>query len=1038
MKPMALNSKTPMTMRTLTIHIRRALRIALCILVVQALARPALAQTATNNCGYNAGNEYPVGLSCSYSTFNKPSTFTNNANPGGCNSSANDDAWGWFTATSNNTIITFDPSTSTDPVLHLLTGACGSLTVVACADDFGNGGNETITFATTPGTDYMVRMQRYASNSALNGSLCIWSPTPPPNDEPCAAIALPVNTSCSATAGNNSNGTATSGIPAPGCASYSGGDVWFTFVAPANGVTTVSTTAGGLTDSGLAIYSAPACGGTFTLLECDDDDGAGLMSTITRTGLTPGATYYARVWGYGGGTGSFSICATTPTAPANDDPCAAVVLTVNASCTGVSSTNLGATASAIAAPSCGSFSGSDVWYRFVAPASGLANILTQAGTLTNSGMALYSATACAGTFTELACNDDAFGQMSFIDASGLTPGQTYYVRVWGYAGAAGTFTICVWNPPAPPPANDDPCGATALAVGTACTPASYTNVNATPSTGIPVPGCGGTPFGDVWFAVVAPANEVFTFRITPGTMTDPAMALYHASACGSALTLLECDDNEGPGAEPFLTFSAGDLIAGDTYYLRVWNASGPQGTFNLCAQTANAVGSCFMALRMFDSNDDGWGGSTVSVQVGATPAVNYTMVNRGQDVAYIPFTSGQLIQVSYTAAGGGQGQIYYFLQLGEGILYSGGPTPSTGLVYAVVGNCNSLAPPTSDCSGGETLCSGTSFVGSPANTGAMADLNVQTRGCLSSDERQGNWYHFSPSASGTIGMTIAPTNPSDDYDFAIWGPLGATACPPISAPYRCSYSGLSGNTGLGNGAVDLSETDLGDKWVAPMDVIVGEVYSMYISNFSRSGLAFDLTWQLTNGASLDCNVLPVELLSFDGRADGDAVQLEWITASESGSSHYLVERSFDGYTFQTIGQVQAAGTSYSTLAYAFVDPQPVRGVNYYRLKQVDLDGTTDLSDLVAVTFAQGVSAGKPYPNPTATRINIDLTLTGDAELTVQLMDATGRLVRSYQQGFSAGMQLFSAPVDGLETGAYSLLITDASGEHMQAGRFIVE
>ena len=138
MKPMALNSKTAMTMRTLTIHIRRALRIALCILLVQALARPALPHTATNNCGYNAGNEYPVGLSCSYSTFNKPSTFTNNANPGGCNSSANDDAWGWFTATSNNTIITFDPSTSTDPVLHLLTGACGSLSVVACADDFRN------------------------------------------------------------------------------------------------------------------------------------------------------------------------------------------------------------------------------------------------------------------------------------------------------------------------------------------------------------------------------------------------------------------------------------------------------------------------------------------------------------------------------------------------------------------------------------------------------------------------------------------------------------------------------------------------------------------------------------------------------------------------------------------------------------------------------------------------------------------------------------------------------------------------------------
>jgi hypothetical protein len=470
----------------------------------------------------------------------------------------------------------------------------------------------------------------------------------------------------------------------------------------------------------------------------------------------------------------------------------------------------------------------------------------------------------------------------------------------------------------------------------------------------------------------------------------------------------------------------------------VWSGSGGTGTFDLCANTAASTGDCFYVLRLYDSFDNGWAGSTVSIQVGAAAPVAYTLANGAQEIHYIPFNNGQLIQVTYASVGGNQGQISYYIQLGEGILYNGGPTPATGLVFAAVGNCTPLAPPTSDCAGGTTLCSGVAFNGSPANTGIQADLNVANRGCLASEERQGNWYHFSPSASGTIAMTIAPTNSADDYDFAIWGPLGATACPPTSAPYRCSYSGASGNTGMRAAAGDFSEGSGGDKWVAPMTVVVGEVYTMYISNYSRSGLAFDLTWQLTNGASLDCSVLPVELLSFDGQAAGEAVQLEWITASESGSSHYLVERSIDGYTFEAIGQVQAAGTSYSTLTYAFEDPQPVRGVNYYRLKQVDLDGTTDLSEVVAVTFARGVSAGKPYPNPTATRINLDITLRSDAQLTVQLLDATGRLVRSYQQGFSAGTQLFSAPVDGLETGAYSLLITDASGEHMQAGRFIVE
>jgi hypothetical protein len=701
-------------------------------------------------------------------------------------------------------------------------------------------------------------------------------------------------------------------------------------------------------------------------------------------------------------------------------------------------TNVGATSTTgIPAPGCSTYSGGDVWFTFVAPATGGINIETTAGSMNDNAIALYSATACAGTFTLIECdNNGGAGNMGAIFRTGLTPGQTYYVRVWGNSGASGTFNICAWYPI--PPVNDDPCGALALTPGTSCTFATHTTVNATATASIPAPGCGAAPNTDVWFSIVAPANENFTLRINPGTMADPAMALYAASACGGTFSLMECDDNDGPGTSAILSFSPGDLVAGQTYYLRVWSGSGGTGTFDLCANTAASTGDCFYVLRLYDSFDNGWAGSTVSIQVGAAAPVAYTLANGAQEIHYIPFNNGQLIQVTYASVGGNQGQISYYIQLGEGILYNGGPTPATGLVFAAVGNCTPLAPPTSDCAGGTTLCSGVAFNGSPANTGIQADLNVANRGCLASEERQGNWYHFSPSASGTIAMTIAPTNSADDYDFAIWGPLGATACPPTSAPYRCSYSGASGNTGMRAAAGDFSEGSGGDKWVAPMTVVVGEVYTMYISNYSRSGLAFDLTWQLTNGASLDCSVLPVELLSFDGQAAGEAVQLEWITASESGSSHYLVERSIDGYTFEAIGQVQAAGTSYSTLTYAFEDPQPVRGVNYYRLKQVDLDGTTDLSEVVAVTFARGVSAGKPYPNPTATRINLDITLRSDAQLTVQLLDATGRLVRSYQQGFSAGTQLFSAPVDGLETGAYSLLITDASGEHMQAGRFIVE
>ncbi|HNU56902.1 MAG TPA: T9SS type A sorting domain-containing protein [Flavobacteriales bacterium] len=993
------------------------------------------AQAPSNACGTALANEYPVGTTCSYNDFDKPGSFTATYNPATCNSDNNDDAWGWFTATGTTATVTFDPDDNHDPILHVFSGACGSLSQEGCADAAGNGGNETVAIATTPGSTYFIRVQRDNTNNAMNGRLCIVAP--PANDDPCQAVSLPVNSSCVNTAGTNSSATATAGIPAPGCANYSGSDVWFSFVAPATPEpVTISTTAGSLTDGALALYSATACAGTYTLIECDDDDGPGYMPEIIRSGLTAGVTYYVRVWGYNGATGSFDICVSIPPAPANDDPCSAVTLTLNSNCSYTSGSNQSGTATAgIPAPGCASYSNADVWFSFVAPASGEATIRTNAGTLTNGGLAVYSATACAGTYTLLECDDDdGPGDMGEITRTGLTPGNTYYIRVWGNGGGTGTFGICLT---VPPPANDEPCGAIALTPTSSCTVLAATNVGASASTAQPDPGCGGTPSNDVWYSVVVPANGFLTLRATPGTMTDPAMAVYSATGCDGTFNLLDCDDDDASGLGSIITLSPGGVTPGATYYVRVWSASGGAGTFNLCAETPSA--SCFMAVRMFDTNDNGWGSSRLTIQVGAAAAVNYWLPDQAEDVVYLPFTDGQLVQVSYATGGsGGQSQISYMIQIGAGILFADGPTPTTGLVHASTLSCSPIAAPTSDCSGGERLCGGTAFSGNPSNTGAVSDLNLHTRGCLSSNERQGNWYYIIPSASGTIGMTIAPSDTDDDYDFAVWGPSTSKTCPPMAAPYRCSYSGDTGNTGMGNGASDPTENHLGDKWVAPIDVTLGEYYVLYVSNYSRSGLSFDLSWSLTNGASLDCAILPVELLSFTGEAQDRSVILEWITASESNSSHFVVERSTNGYQFNGIGEVDAAGNSSSLVEYAFLDPSPQRGINYYRLKQVDIDGTTELSDIVAIRFDQLVDAGAPYPNPTHDQVKLDLELALEKELVFAVLDASGRTIHQERRQFAAGAATFRTDVAGLNPGVYLLHVSDANGETYRTGRFVVE
>src|SRR5689334_8464090 len=105
----------------------------------------------------------------------------------------------------------------------------------------------------------------------------------------------------------NMGATNTAGVPAPGCASYTGGDVWFTAVVPASGNITFDTQQGYNTNSGMAVYSGAACAGPFTLIACDDNSSGNVnMSSISLTGQTPGATLWIRVWSFANATnGSF-------------------------------------------------------------------------------------------------------------------------------------------------------------------------------------------------------------------------------------------------------------------------------------------------------------------------------------------------------------------------------------------------------------------------------------------------------------------------------------------------------------------------------------------------------------------------------------------------------------------------------------------------------------------------------------------------------------------------------------------------------------
>lgn len=144
--------------------------------------------------------------------------------------------------------------------------------------------------------------------------------------------------------------------------------------------------------------------------------------------------------------------------------------------------------------------------------------------------------------------------------------------------------------------------------------------------------------------------------------------------------------------------------------------------------------------------------------------------------------------------------------------------------------------------------------------------------------------------------------------------------------------------------------------------------------------------------------LPVELMSFEGSRKGNKVHLEWKTASEKNSSHFVVERTTDGEKFIAITKVPAAGNSSHLISYETYDEWPFNGRSFYRLREVDISGDEQFSKLVEVNFVHDQTALTIHPNPTKQnnfQISYMALTSGMAELVV--FDVAGRKV--YNESF---------------------------------------
>ena len=356
------------------------------------------------------------------------------------------DAWYTFVATSTTTVVEVtgggDATTGLDPVLEVFAGVCVDLGSLGCVDATLRAETEAFAFATVVGSTYFYRVYYYeytAGQSDNTFTTCVYSPTNIPANDLCSgATNQSLNAGSSVTfSGDNTGGLDTELLGA--------GTVWHSFTTTecTNLVLSYCGTTPAFGNAFLNLFSdcppVTAFGSaSFNTTDCSDGN-----VTIYYVNV-PAGTYYYGVLTSDISVGPYTItvAASACEAPASNDDCAnAIALTVGEWCNFVTfGANL--TTESLPGISCNGFTGNandDIWFSFVATATGM-TIGTQ-GTDDGDGnpntgydAVMEAFDACGGT--SLGCADATLGgESESIELTGLTVGNTYYMRVYHYATA---------------------------------------------------------------------------------------------------------------------------------------------------------------------------------------------------------------------------------------------------------------------------------------------------------------------------------------------------------------------------------------------------------------------------------------------------------------------------------------------------------------------------------------------------------------------------------------------------------------------------
>ncbi len=401
-------------------------------------------------------------------------------------------------------------------------------------------------------------------------------------------------------------------------------------------------------------------------------------------------------------------------------------------------------------------------------------------------------------------------------------------------------------------------------------------------------------------------------------------------------------------------------------------ANNSGGALYVAANGSDEASTLSIIESLFDNNAAHFGGAI------------YNGANGGDITVYLEsnrFTKNRAVDPSsvggatYTFVKNSSSNAY--LQIINTIFDENTSFSSAGAIYSL----------TSDGGTGITDIINSTFYKNTANVGGAVYQNESSSSTgetniynsIFSENQAGFNDIFNMSGSGTASPTILLRNclfaESDCSDLGINGPNETLDCDGSSL-FNSDPVFVDATMGNFDLTTASDAINAGDNGFLP-----GSIADDYSGNPR-------IIQDIDMGAFELQTVLPVELISFTAKAKAEQVALSWTTASEKNNDYFEVERSVDGRNFDYLATIKGAGTTTLARHYQTSDKNPINGINYYRLKQVDFDGTTNYSDIVKVEIKS--EKIELFPNPVAGTLYLRMSDFTNRSVEFQITDLTGK------------------------------------------------